>query len=296
MGCASESELGDHSDAEGTDGANAIVQGQPDDRQIPATLNAAVDVMSESTGAATKLCSLAQGAKVDVARFEKGQYRIYLPGRKPCNAAMADSYRGWVKAETVVIADDAYPKNALRRVNANSGIDVSMNYAGNRGFCMPGKGCRINESLYGMNRCYVHPAVFDRIQVAAAKLKARLPGAKVSMLDCYRPVYVQKRMASIVNDPIWVAQPSPPRYGGHNGGIAIDVTIVGADGKPLDMGSDFDEFSPRSKFEAMPAGSLARRNRELLRSVMTEAGLSPYSEEWWHFSLAIDTRPLDLAL
>jgi D-alanyl-D-alanine dipeptidase len=52
----------------------------------------------------------------------------------------------------------------------------------------------------------------------------------------------------------------------------------------VDMGTDFDDFSPRATAFATDGVSIGQRaNRARLRDAMTAAGLSAYSGEWWHF-------------
>ena len=76
----------------------------------------------------------------------------------------------------------------------------------------------------------------------------------------------------------------------HSTGGAVDLTIIGPDGEPLDMGTDFDEFTDATwtyAFEPDSGTGLvndeARDNRRLLYNVMTAAGFANLPSEWWHF-------------
>ena len=76
----------------------------------------------------------------------------------------------------------------------------------------------------------------------------------------------------------------------HNTGGAVDLTLIGADGKMLDMGTDFDEFTPRAWtcwYEDGEEGSgvdiTVRDNRRILYNVMTSAGFTNLPSEWWHY-------------
>ena len=76
----------------------------------------------------------------------------------------------------------------------------------------------------------------------------------------------------------------------HNTGGAVDLTIVGPDGKELDMGSDFDEFTNRAWTtyyeeggEGEGVNDTARDNRRMLYNVMTAVGFTNFPSEWWHF-------------
>ncbi len=272
----------------------------PDARQIAGRITRAVTLSSDADPARARTYCTLQPGDVEVAKFQGGKYRVYLPGRRPCASGSPDSFRGWVDATAVAIEDAAY-FGKLRRVSPGATIDVQMSYAGSQIFCTPdasGKPseCLIDAPLYGINRCYVSPSLHDKIQAAASALARQRPGHKLAMLDCYRPIYVQQRMAELVSDPTWVAQPTPGRYGGHNSGRALDLSITDARGQLVDMGSGFDEFTSRSNYAAPGMTSAQRANRKLLRDVMTTAGFKPYDAEWWHFSLPITAQPLDLAL
>lgn len=80
------------------------------------------------------------------------------------------------------------------------------------------------------------------------------------------------------------------RGGRHNYGVAVDVTLLDAAGREADMGTPVDFFGEEAhtggEAALVAAGKIsavAARNRELLRSVMREAGLVPYRREWWHY-------------
>ncbi len=276
----------------GTDSSESAVHAL-DERQIAGKLTANVNMESESSNGKV-LCAL-KPQNVQIARFEKGKYKIYMEGRKPCNAGNSQSYRGWVPASAISYEESAF-FGKLKEVQSNSAISVKMQYAGNKIFCTDGN-CRIKEALYGKNRCFLVPEAAKLLQTAALALKKKNSDWKLALYDCYRPVYVQQRMFELVPDPRWVADPSPPRYGGHNRGIAIDLTIEASNGVAVDMGSGYDEFNSRSNFDFPGISETAKKNRKILQDVMLGAGFSPYTEEWWHFSLKVaDDKPLDLAL
>jgi D-alanyl-D-alanine dipeptidase len=116
------------------------------------------------------------------------------------------------------------------------------------------------------------------------------------VFDAARPVNVQKKM--------WKALDSiPPKLRGrfvssgrnlgmHNMGLAVDITICDATGKPLDMGAGFDEIKeiayPSKESYYLQTGELTLQqveNRKLLRKVMTSQGFWNLSTEWWHFTI-----------
>jgi D-alanyl-D-alanine dipeptidase len=84
---------------------------------------------------------------------------------------------------------------------------------------------------------------------------------------------------------------SPPRVGSP---AARDCRYpngpTDSDGS-LNMGTTFDCFDERAHttFAALPAE--AKRNRAILRDAMKKRGFTPYTNEWWHFTLANEPFP-----
>jgi D-alanyl-D-alanine dipeptidase len=82
----------------------------------------------------------------------------------------------------------------------------------------------------------------------------------------------------------------PARGSIHSFGMALDITLLDAHGRELDMGTGFDDLSERSH-PALEAVLLARgeltaaqvANRQLLRDAMTHTGFVGINSEWWHF-------------
>ena len=140
-------------------------------------------------------------------------------------------------------------------------------------------------------RCLVHESLAQGLAIAANAL--RETGDVLAFWDCYRPHDVQVRMYEAVSDPGWVARPGAFARS-HETGRSVDVTLANAQGL-IDMGTDFDEFSPRSHAYATDGISAQQRaNRARLRDAMSAGGLTVYSGEWWHFDGlgAHDERPI----
>lgn len=81
------------------------------------------------------------------------------------------------------------------------------------------------------------------------------------------------------------------RRSGHSRGSTIDLTLLDSDGNPLDMGGEFDWFSPVSGHDYAGLTDTQKANRLLLKDGMMDAGFSPYSEEWWHYRLKDEPYP-----
>jgi D-alanyl-D-alanine dipeptidase len=139
---------------------------------------------------------------------------------------------------------------------------------------------------------YLHPDVAAMLAKASRLLREKYPKYRLLVLDAARPLSVQQKMWNAVKgtpNNIYVANPS--KTGLHNYGVAIDVTITDDYGIELDMGTPFDFFGPEAQpakeKEMLKQGKLTQQqldNRQLLRSVMNQAGLQTYYREWWHFN------------
>jgi zinc D-Ala-D-Ala dipeptidase len=141
----------------------------------------------------------------------------------------------------------------------------------------------VGKPLYPADaRCLVHESLAPGLAKAAEVFRAR--GAKLKFWDCYRPHAVQVEMFEAVPDPNWVARPGTSARS-HESGRSIDVTLIdGHYGWPIDMGTDFDDFSSKAKaFATDGVTSEQQANRKWLRDGMSAGGLTVYSGEWWHF-------------
>jgi zinc D-Ala-D-Ala dipeptidase len=134
-------------------------------------------------------------------------------------------------------------------------------------------------------RCLVHESMAPGLATAAKVLASQ--GNVLVFWDCYRPHDVQVKMFGIVPNPAWVAKPG--NYAkSHEAGRSVDVTLANINEQCprclVDMGTDFDDFSPRATAFATDGVSSAQQsNRGRLRDAMSAGGLSVYSGEWWHF-------------
>jgi D-alanyl-D-alanine dipeptidase len=141
----------------------------------------------------------------------------------------------------------------------------------------------VGVALYPADaRCLVHESLAEGLAKAADVL--RRSGERLVFWDCYRPHDVQVRMFDAVPNPNWVARPTEFARS-HESGRSVDVTLAVAHyGWRVDMGTDFDDFTPRSMAYATEGVTAEQQaNRARLRNAMTAGGLTVYSGEWWHF-------------
>jgi D-alanyl-D-alanine dipeptidase len=80
---------------------------------------------------------------------------------------------------------------------------------------------------------------------------------------------------------------------GHSRGSTVDLTLVSLlpPFQQLDMGTEFDFFSPSSWLDATGLSDTQEQNRALLQRTMKKYGFTPYSKEWWHFTLQSEPFP-----
>jgi zinc D-Ala-D-Ala dipeptidase len=124
------------------------------------------------------------------------------------------------------------------------------------------------------------------------------------VLEAFRPPHLQERyfseyVAELQEHFPRLTEPeltelasryvSPPSIGPHCAGAAVDVTLCNSEnGIELDLGTAFDatpEDSDGACYTHAPnISATARRNREILSSALTSAGMVNYPTEWWHYS------------
>jgi zinc D-Ala-D-Ala dipeptidase len=152
----------------------------------------------------------------------------------------------------------------------------------------------MHTDMYGsLEKAYLHPDAAEKMKKAASLLSA-YDGLQLLIYDATRPLSVQKWMWDNLDLPysekIRFLNP-PEKTSLHNFGAAVDLTLIDADGRPLDMGTPYDDPStlayPIKEAENLKNGLLQTEqvyNRQILRKIMLEAGFTGIDSEWWHFN------------
>ncbi|MFD6421393.1 M15 family metallopeptidase [Streptomyces sp. NPDC060198] len=143
---------------------------------------------------------------------------------------------------------------------------------------------------------HLRAGVLRRLTEAQALLPR---GLRLLFVEGYRPPALQRayfegyadRLRAVHTD--WCADRihsaasryvSPPDIAPHSAGAAVDLTLVDADGRELDMGTrmnaDPEESDGACYTHAPGIGAEARAHRDLLGSALTAAGLVNYPTEW----------------
>jgi zinc D-Ala-D-Ala dipeptidase len=160
-----------------------------------------------------------------------------------------------------------------RQTEKSRSIDLDFTYATTNNF--------VKTKLYPCARCFLRPDVATAVQQAQQQLQQQGYGG-LRLFDCYRPQPIQQKMWQIKPDERYVANPS--KGSDHNRGTAVDLTILDINGKPLDMGTPFDEFSSKSHHTYQQLSPKILKNRSLLKKTMASVGFHHIDTEWWHYA------------
>ena len=154
--------------------------------------------------------------------------------------------------------------------------------------------------------CYIRLDIYEKLLTAQALLP---DGYKLRIWDAWRPFTLQQELyekyykdivntfdlsklplhkqQSIVSNYISYPEDNrmyPPL---HTTGGAVDVTLLDLYNNEVEMGTAFDDFSPKARtdyFEENPIDIKLRKNRRILYNCMTRAGFVNLPSEWWHYS------------
>jgi len=154
------------------------------------------------------------------------------------------------------------------------GVDIDLIYATAKNVT--------GKVIYQNADCYLLECAAQHLRHAVDL--ARPHGLTFKIFDAYRPSEGQWALWNHSPDPNFVADPR--RGSPHTRGVAIDLTLVDErTGQELDMGTPFDDFTPRSFHGDKEVSLEAQRNRFLLLGIMSAAGWDFYKNEWWHYQL-----------
>ncbi len=137
------------------------------------------------------------------------------------------------------------------------------------------------RAVYGRPGCYLHADAAEYL--TRAIMLARQLGLRFKIFDAFRPSEAQWVLWNHTPDPGFLADPR--RGSPHSMGVAVDLTLINASDRELDMGTSFDAFTLLSHHGALGVTAEAQRNRAVLLGIMTAAGWDFYRNEWWHYQL-----------
>lgn len=139
------------------------------------------------------------------------------------------------------------------------------------------------KKIYGTHKCYLRKEAVDGLKKAVALAAQEKEPFTFCLWDCYRPQNAQEKLWQVMPNPSYVA---PPKKGSrHSRGMAVDLTPCDFNGSPLEMPTDFDDFTPRAHMDyyELDLPDVVLLRREKLKEIMTAAGFTYTRTEWWHF-------------
>ncbi len=177
----------------------------------------------------------------------------------------------------------AGPDGMVEVVREIPDIMLDIRYAGSDNF--------VGEPLDGYlaARAFLLPKTTAALKAAQAEFRGR--GYCLKLYDGYRPMRAERHMIrwakaagreNLMREGYLASRIITQRTRGHACGNAVDVTLIGPDGREVDMGTEFDTFSHDAW--TMNASGAVRAHRLLLTSVMERHGFTNFSREWWHFN------------
>lgn len=172
----------------------------------------------------------------------------------------------------------------FRALASIEGIAIDLRYATDDNF--------VGRNLYGTLNCaWLHREAADALERSVAWLRTKHPGLTLAVLDALRPHRVQIELWDFLEGTELRQYLADPAKGSiHSFGMAVDVTLLDAQGKELDMGTGFDALSilshPQHEAEHLQQGLLTEQqltNRHILYEAMQHGGFVGIASEWWHF-------------
>lgn len=181
-------------------------------------------------------------------------------------------------------SEDIAASPDFRHLSSIAGIRVDLRYATPNNF--------VGRDLYSPYDCaWLHVEAAAALERVVAWLASRRPDLTPLVLDALRPQRVQQQLwDALEGTELRLYLANPARGSIHSYGMALDLTLVDADGVELDMGTGFDDMTelshPALEEGFVLAGELSEQqlaNRRLLREAMLQAGFLGINTEWWHF-------------
>ena len=137
----------------------------------------------------------------------------------------------------------------------------------------------LKQAVYDCGECYLRKSTAEALVKANEAFKQL--GYCIKLFDCYRPLSVQKKMWKILPGTHYVANPA--KGSKHNRGAAVDLTLVDAQGKELNMGTPFDFFGKEAHHTYTQHSKEVLENRKLLKETLDKYNFKSIYSEWWHY-------------
>lgn len=155
------------------------------------------------------------------------------------------------------------------------------------------------------NRCFARPELAAALTRLEQPLKQRR--LKLKIFDAYRPPAAHDYLRD--HTPVKGLFAERAKLSMHCRGIAVDVCLTDENDKELQFPTAVDAYTPeyarqlaqgitepyfkhlqKANYACTDLPLPAVQNRELLRTLMQNAGFEYLQHEWWHFCLPDKTR------
>lgn len=209
-----------------------------------------------------------------MSRIIRRRFPIFLPVFVFCTLLIFSTVHGRFspnKAQRAVV-QKAKRYNLVEMTTAVPGSFVDLRYTINSA---SGKPLYLKDMI-----CLVNKSTAVKLNKAQRELKKQ--GYAIKVWDAWRPPEAHQALWDAVRDPKYVVPPSKG-LSLHCYGIAVDLTLVKANGAPLKMPSKFDEFSRKAASNYVGGDPEVKANVERLQKAMRNAGFRIIKSEWWHF-------------
>lgn len=152
-------------------------------------------------------------------------------------------------------------------------LPVDLKYASQDNFT--------GQVIYDFQDVYLRYGTVQKLLLVQEELISYGYGIKI--WDGFRPVDAQFVLWQVCPDPTYVANPETG-YSSHSRGNTVDLTLVDAEGREVEMPTGFDDFSSMADRDYSDCPAVEAENARLLQQIMEKYGFKGYYGEWWHFS------------
>ena len=152
-------------------------------------------------------------------------------------------------------------------------IVVDLKYATSSNFT--------GQVVYDFTEVYLRYSTVLKLMDVQAELREQ--GYKLKIWDAFRPLKAQEKLWNAKPDPNYVSNPWNGTNS-HSRGYTVDVTLVNAEGKEVEMPTGFDDFTTFADRDYSDCTDTAAKNATLLQEIMEKHGFKGLQTEWWHFT------------
>lgn len=135
--------------------------------------------------------------------------------------------------------------------------------------------------IYDFTEVYLRYSTVLKLMEVQNELRQQ--GLRLKIWDGFRPLEAQWKLWEAKPDPTYVSNPQTGTNS-HSRGNTVDVTLVDAEGKELEMPTGFDDFTSFADRDYSDCTDAAASNAQLLQDLMEKHGFEGLQSEWWHFT------------